>query len=77
MYFQIISPITEIEPIAISGRIREIARLRKQFGRGRWRKLKGIATVRMRNGKIRNVELHWYEAHGIGKKKLKIKRFLD
>lgn len=57
--------------------IRERARLRKQFGRGRWRKLKGVATVRLANGRIRRVELHWYEAHGIGRKKLKIKGYLD
>jgi hypothetical protein len=77
MYFELITPITEIEPIAIGGRIRELARLRKQFGGRRWRKLKGIATVRLRNDRIRNVELHWYEAHGIGRKRLKIKRFLN
>ena len=76
MYFEIISEITEIETIAIGSRIRDIARLRKQFGKGRWRKLKGLATIRLKNGRIRKVELHWYEAHGIGKRKLKIKRYL-
>ncbi len=76
MYFEIIGEITEIERIATGSSIREIARLRKQFGAGRWRKLKGIATVRLAGGRIRRVELHWYEAHGIGKKKLKIKRYL-
>ena len=63
--------------MAIGGSIRDIMRLQKQFGRGRWRKLKGFAKVRLQNGHIRKVELHWYEAHGIGKKKMKIKRFLD
>ncbi len=77
MYFEVTSEITDIETIAVGSSIREIARLRKQFGAGRWRKLKGVATVRLRNGRIRKVELHWYEAHGIGKKKLKIKRYLD
>ena len=77
MYFEIIDEITEIETIAIGNKIREIARLRKQFGKGRWRKLKGLATVRLKNGRIRKVELHWYEAHGIGKRKLKIKRYLS
>ena len=77
MYFEIIGEITEIERIAAGSSIREIARLRKQFGAGRWRKLKGIATVRLANGRIRRVELHWYEAHGIGKRKLKIKRYLS
>ncbi len=77
MYFEIISEITDVERIAKGSSILERARLRKQFGPGRWRKLKGVATVRLANGRIRKVELHWYEAHGIGKKKLKIKRYLD
>lgn len=77
MYFEIVSEITEVETIAVGSKIRELARLRKQFGKGRWRKLKGVATVRLKNGRLREVELHWYEAHGIGKKKLKIKRYLD
>lgn len=77
MTFEIIGDITNIETIAVGNRIREIARLREQFGRGRWRKLKGEATVRLLNGKIRRAEIHWYEAHGIGKRKMKIKRFLD
>ncbi len=77
MYFEIIGEITDIETIAIGSAIREIARLRQQFGSGRWRKLKGVATVRFANGRIRQVELHWYEAHGIGKRKIKIKRYLS
>lgn len=77
MHFEIIGDIEQIETIAIGGSIRDIMRLQKQFGRGRWRKLKGFAQVRLQNGPIRKVELHWYEAHGIGKKKMKIKRFLD
>jgi hypothetical protein len=77
MYFEIVGGITDIERIAGGGSIREIARLRKQFGPGRWRKLKGVATVRLASGRIRKAELHWYEAHGVGKRKLKIKRFLD
>ena len=77
MYFEIITEISEIQPIAVGSRIRDIRRLRKQFGRGRWRKLKGVAHVKLPSGRIRRVELHWYEAHGIGKKKIKIKRYLD
>jgi hypothetical protein len=77
MYFEIIGELDEIEVIARGPSVRERARLRRQFGAGRWRKLKGVATVRLANGSIRTVELHWYEAHGIGKKKLKIKRYLD
>ncbi len=59
MYFEIIGEITEIETIAVGSKIREIARLRKQFGKGRWRKLKGVAAVRLKNDRIRKVELHW------------------
>lgn len=77
MYFEIISSIENIEIIAVGGKIREIMRLRRQYGSGRWRKLKGTARIRLANGNIRKVEIHWYEAHGIGKKKMKIKRFLD
>ena len=77
MYFEIVGVLTEIERIARGPSVRERSRLRKQFGPGRWRKLKGVATVRLANGRILTVELHWYEAHGIGKKKVKIKRYLD
>ncbi|MDQ1351230.1 MAG: hypothetical protein QG657_1532 [Acidobacteriota bacterium] len=77
MNFEIIGNIQEIETIAVGGRIRDIMRLRKQYGYGHWRKLKGIATVRLADGRIGMAEVHWYEAHGIGKRKFKIKRFLD
>ena len=77
MYFEIVGDIGNIEVIAIGGRIRDIMRLRKQYGPGRWRKLKGIATVRLDDGSLRSAEVHWYEAHGIGRKKMKIKRLLD
>ena len=75
--FEIIGTIEQIETIAVGNRINEIARLHKAFGIGRWRKLKGVATVQFEDGTIHRVELHWYEAHGIGRKKLKIKRYLD
>ena len=77
MYFEIISEISEVEPIAVGSQIRDLKRLHKQFGRARWRKLKGIAHVKLESGRIRRVELHWYQAHGIGKRKIKIKRYLD
>jgi len=77
MYFEIVSEITHIQIIAVGSSIHEIKRLRKQFGSGRWRKLKGSAMVKLPSGRIRRVELHWYEAHGIGKRKIKIKRYLD
>ncbi|MBN2552902.1 MAG: hypothetical protein JXB06_09025 [Spirochaetales bacterium] len=77
MFFEIMGEIENIETIAVGGRIRDIMRLRRQYGHARWRKLKGIASVRLQGGNIRTVELHWYEAHGIGRKKIKIKRFLE
>lgn len=77
MTFEVLSDIADIESIAVGTSIRDIKRLRKQFGPARWRKLKGTATVRLEDGTIRKAELHWYEAHGIGKKKMKIKHFLD
>jgi hypothetical protein len=77
LYFELVGEIRDAETIAVGGRIREIMRLRKQFGAGRWRKMKGNATVRLQSGALRVAELHWYEAHGIGKRKMKIKRLLD
>jgi hypothetical protein len=75
--FEIIGQITETETIAIGSSIRELTELRARFGRGRWRKRKGVADVRLSDGTIRFAEVHWYEAHGIGKVRMKIKRYLD
>jgi hypothetical protein len=77
MNFEVISEIADIETIAVGSSIRDVARLRKMYGKGRWRKLKGVATVRLRSGRIRLAELHWYEAHSLGRKELKRKRYLD
>ena len=78
MDFEIVSDITDIETIATGKGVHDRARLRKQYGTGRWRKLKGTASVRLLSGKIRLAEIHWYEAHGIGKKEFKLKLpFLD
>jgi hypothetical protein len=77
MYFEIIGKIENVETVAVGGRIHDIMRLRKQYGPGRWRKLKGMAKVRLQSGKIYRAEVHWYEAHGIGRKKMKIKHLLD
>ena len=77
MFFELVGDIEDVETIAIGGRIHDIMRLRNQFGPGRWRKLKGVATVRLESGILRRAELHWYEARGIGKRKMKIKRILD
>jgi hypothetical protein len=76
MDFELLTEIDDIETIAVGNAIREIGRLRKTYGEGRWRKMKGVATVLLPNGRVRDAELHWYEAHGIGKKEIKIKRTL-
>ena len=75
--FEIISAIENIEIIAIENKIRDIERLRRIFGSGRWRKLKGIAIVKLEDGYECEAEIHWYEAHGIGKKEMKIKELFD
>jgi hypothetical protein len=77
VFFEILGAIVDIETFARGASIRELPRLRKLYGRGRWRMRKGIAKVRLPNGIIRTAEVHWYEASGIGKKELKIKLFLD
>ena len=77
MFFEIIGDITNIEKIAIGSRIRDLERLRKNYGPGHWRKLKGFAAVRLEDGTVCDAELHWYEAHGIGKKEMRVKELLD
>ena len=77
MYLDIIGEIEEIQTIAVGGRIQDIMRIRNQYGPGRWRKLKGVAKVRLQSGRICTAEIHWYEAHGIGRKEFKRKRYLD
>jgi hypothetical protein len=77
VHFEIIGTIADVETIAAGRVIRELLRLQEQFRKGRWRKLKGIASIRLSDGTIRMAEVHWYEAHGIGKRNQKIKRFLD
>jgi len=77
MDFEIVGEITAIETIATGRGVRDLRRLRRSYGKGRWRKMKGIARIRLRSGHVRLAELHWYEAHGIGKKEFKRKRYLD
>jgi hypothetical protein len=77
MHFEVVGQIEQVETFATGSGIRELPRLRKIYGRGRWRKRKGVATVRLSDGTIRLAELHWYEATGIGRKELKLKRYLD
>ncbi len=76
MWFEVVGEITDVEIIAIGKSIREVTRLRKFHGRGRWRKLKGIATVRLPDGTLSRAEIHWYEAQGVGQREFKIKRLL-
>jgi hypothetical protein len=73
---EVLGDITQIRTIAVGRRIRELRRLHKVYGPGRWRKLKGVADVQLPDGTIARAELHWYEAHGIGRTELKIKRLL-
>lgn len=73
MDFEVIGEITDVQTIATGRSIHSLARLRKRYGKGRWRKRKGLATVRLDDGTIHSAEVHWYEAHGIGKKEFKIK----
>ena len=73
---EVLGDITKIEVLAVGRSIREIARLRKMYGPGRWRKLKGRAKVKLPDGTHCFAEIHWYEAHGIGKKDIKIKTIL-
>jgi hypothetical protein len=77
MDFEVVGDLTEVETIAAGRGIRELQRLRRLYGKGRWRKMKGIARIRLKDGRIRLAELHWYEAHGIGKKEFKRKRYLE
>lgn len=77
MKFEIIGPITQQETFASGSGIRELARLRRAYGRGRWRKRKGVAEIRFTDGTVRKAELHWYEATGIGRREFKIKCLVD
>ncbi len=73
MDFKIIGPITNVVVIAVGPSVGDRKRLRRWYGQGRWRKLKGIATVDLEDGSVRVAEIHWYEAHGIGKREFKLK----
>ena len=77
MGFELVGDLADVEMIATGRGIRELPRLRRLYGKGRWRKMKGVARIRLKDGRIRLAELHWYEAHGIGKKEFKRKRYLD
>ena len=77
MEFEIVAPFVNVERIATGTSIRQIRRLRRMYGPGEWVKRKGTTMVRLADGTIRVAEVHWYEAHGIGRKEIKIKRFVD
>ncbi len=76
MYFEIMGPLRNVETFAVGRSIRDISRLRRLYGRGRWRKRKGVAKVRLSDGALVEAELHWYEATGIGRRELRVKRIL-
>ncbi len=73
MDFDILEPVHDLQKIAAGNAIREIVRLRRKYGQGRWRKMKGFAHVRLKDGTVHLAELHWYEAHGIGRREFKIR----
>ena len=77
MFFRIVGSIKDVEVIATGTAIRERKRLWKAYGKGRWRKLKGIADIEFSDGTMCQAEIHWYEAHGIGAKEYKIKRIIE
>ena len=77
MEFELLGPIETLETIASGTGLRDRRRLVREYGAGKWRKMKGIAIVRLADGTICEAELHWYEAHGIGKKEIKFKRPID
>lgn len=77
MYFELVGEVSDISVIAKGPGIQRLAEIQEAYGRGRWRKLKGFGVVRLADGTMARAELHWYEAHGIGRKRMKIKRFLD
>jgi hypothetical protein len=76
VFFEVVGEIRSIQTIAVGRALRQLARLNRLYGRGRWRKMKGEALIRLVSGELRHVELHWYEAHGVGKRELKLKRYL-
>jgi len=75
--FRILGGVSGIKTIAIGAAIREIARLQRRYGSARWRKRKGVARVELEDGTVRLAEVHWYEAGGMGRREMKIKRYLD
>jgi hypothetical protein len=75
--FEVVGDIAEVQTMAVGRAIRRLRYLRQRYGAGRWRKMKGIARVRLDSGRLRRAEIHWYEAHGVGRRAMKVKRLLD
>jgi hypothetical protein len=75
--FEVVGKITDVETIATGRGIRELRHLVHLYGGTHWRKRKGLASVRLPGGRIRVAEVHWYEAHGVGRKEMKIKRYFE
>ncbi|HTK43083.1 MAG TPA: hypothetical protein VL287_15960 [Gemmatimonadales bacterium] len=73
MDFEIVGPMRNVETIPAGREIRQLPRLRRRRGKGRWRKLKGVARILLHDGTVHTTEIHWYEAHGIGRREMKIK----
>ncbi|MEW6040621.1 MAG: hypothetical protein AB1633_03795 [Elusimicrobiota bacterium] len=76
MYFKVIGKIRKIETIASGHGIKNLNRLNKMYGKTNWRKLRGKCRVKLKDGTVLDAEVHWYEGHGIGKKEMKIKKYL-
>jgi len=76
MHFEILGEILSIETIASGHSIRELRRLNRIYGKTTWRKRKGVAKIKLRDGTAKIAELHWYEGHGKGKKEIKIKKYV-
>jgi hypothetical protein len=74
---RLLTEITQIESIAVGREIRELRRLKGLYGNGKWRKMKGVATIETQHGEVLRAEVHWYEAHGIGKREMRVKHALD
>jgi hypothetical protein len=73
MDFEVVGPVRNIETIATGREIQQLRRLTRRYGKGRWRKRKGLATVRLQDGTVHTAEVHWYESHGVGRREMKIK----
>ncbi len=77
MRIEVVGEVARARTIATGREIRELDRLVRVYGPGRWRKRKGVATVRLPDDSFCRAEVHWYEAHGVGRKEFKVKRILE